>query len=518
MKHFLIIASLSITAILTHGYQFAVSDQEIFIPYILKAADDSLFKNDLLFEQSSSFLSLFYPIYGVLNRLFDLQILFFVSFIIFQFIFFLVIYNFSKTLIKDENLAYLSLFPFLMPKFIGGTATLTYDIFFGYRSIGVVFLILFLNSLFQKKIIKSILFAALGMVFHPLSIVPNLFLPASIFFEKIRHRLSSIDKKVFIAIGFFLILIAAFFSRGIFPRNDEWHSIIKSRDDYLFLSTWGVRGWASFFMYIALILLLLKKLQLAVRKTALLFLSISLTVLIAAYFVLEIIRVPSIAQFQLTRSITPLAYIALTISPLLLVQEKLLLKLIGFVAFLSLSLNAFNLLFISITTLILAFIFQRKLDRSLKISIQFIKFTSAIVIAMALISSFSNEENIRSIIQFPKEKSDWIDLQIWAKSNTNQTDVFLVPPDQTGFRIFSQRPIIGDIKDGAVVIYDYEFAKKWFEIKQDTQNYYNLTTKDFILLQNKYDFSFIVTKLNHSLDYEKIYQNNSWAIYRMGFF
>jgi len=518
MKHLLIILFFSLLALASHGYQFAVSDQEIFIPYILKATNDSLFKADLLFDQPSSMLSLFYPIYGALNKFFDLQILFFASFIVFQFIFFLVIYNFSKTLIKDKNFAYLSLFPFLMPKFIGGTATLTYDVFFGYRSIGVIFLVLFLNSLLQKKFIKSTLFMALGLVFHPLSIVPNLFLASPLFIRKLKHRINFIDKKILIILLLILALLLVIINQFFFQKNDTWLSIIKSRDDYLFLSTWNIRSWASFFMYITLIFLLLKKLKSPVRKTILLFISISLIIFISAYFILEILGISSIARFQLTRSITPLAFIALSISPLLLIQENFFQKFAGFVAFLSLSINSFNLLFFSVVIMIFTLFFQRNQDKSSKISINFIRTISVIIIFLVLFGSLQNGRNIRNKIQFPKESNDWIELQIWAKSNTDQTDIFLVPPDQSGFRIFSERSIVSDIKDGAVVIYDYEFAKKWFGIKHDTQNYYNLTTKDFILLQNKYNFSFIVTKLDHRLDYEKIYQNNSWAVYKMGFF
>src|SRR3989338_267531 len=140
LTHYLIILLASIVAIASHGYQFAVSDQEIFIPYILRWKDPSLFQNDLLFSQPSASTSLFYPIFGIPARFIDLQTLFFLSYLFFQFFFFLAIYRLAFVILKDRKLAYLALLPFFLPKFIGGTATFTFDIFFGYRSIGIVFI------------------------------------------------------------------------------------------------------------------------------------------------------------------------------------------------------------------------------------------------------------------------------------------------------------------------------------------------------------------------------------------
>src|SRR3989344_6791415 len=138
LTHYLIILLASIVAIASHGYQFAASDQEIFIPYILKWKDPSLFPSDLLFNQPSANASLFYPVFGFLSRFADLQAIFFLSYLIFNFLFFLAIYSLSYVILKNRKLSYLALLPFFLPKFIGGTATFTFDIFFGYRLIGII--------------------------------------------------------------------------------------------------------------------------------------------------------------------------------------------------------------------------------------------------------------------------------------------------------------------------------------------------------------------------------------------
>src|SRR3989344_8385906 len=159
LTHYLITLLASIAAVVTHGYQFAVSDQEIFIPYVLKLKDPTLFANDQLFNQPSAGASLFYPIFGLLAKAIDLEAVFFLNYLIFQFFFFLAIYRLSHVILKDQRLAYLALLPFFLPKFVGGTATFTFDNFFGYRSIGIVFMILHLSYLLEKKFLKAAIFA-----------------------------------------------------------------------------------------------------------------------------------------------------------------------------------------------------------------------------------------------------------------------------------------------------------------------------------------------------------------------
>src|SRR3989344_4741007 len=233
LNNYIFLLLLSFTAILIHGYQFGVSDQEIFIPYILKTADPSLFQNDILFTQPSANASLFYSFFG---------------FLVFQFLFFDGIYRLSRV-IFNRNLAYFSLIPFLIPKFIGGTATFTYDPFFGYRSIGLIFLIYYITFLIRGAFYKATTGAILGMLFHPLSIIPNiLILPATILAvskNKIKD-LVIIILVLSISIGLMLWIftVKANFLLENFS-DQEWFSIIRFRDDYLFPSLWSVKGWLS---------------------------------------------------------------------------------------------------------------------------------------------------------------------------------------------------------------------------------------------------------------------------------
>ncbi len=515
MRHYINLVLISLVAIFIHGYQFAVSDQEIFIPYVLKSQNASLFPSDQLFNQSSAHASLFYPVIGFLIKFFDIQTAFFAGYLIFQFAFFTALYHLAKVLIKDKNLSYLSLLPFFLPKFIGGTATPTFDNFFGYRSIGIIFLILYLSYLLQNKFKQAVLIAFLGLVFHPLSIIPNLLLlPASIVNLNKSPRKTSKVVALSLPIILASIIILVFIGSKIFPlRDDIWLSIIKFRDDYLFASTWSYRAWGAIGLYLMIIVLFLGNLQLKIRRTILLFIICSLTVFLLYILTIEIFKITYIAQLQLLRALTPLAYLGLAMSPLFLIYKKPVLKIFGASTFISLCTNQFNLLLISSALFILVLILDKgkqtiNISENYLVAISLTVFIFAILINPKLLT-------IDQRIQYPKRMNNWINVQLWAKENTQKTDIFLVPPDQTGFRIYSQRPIVADIKDGAVSMYNPNYAKNWFAKINDLNLYQNFLDNDFQKLKQSYNFDFIVVPNSQKLNFEKVYENSRFTVYRI---
>lgn len=516
MKHFIKLCIISIVAIFIHGYQFAVSDQEIFIPYILKSANPSLFQGDALFNQSSAHLSLFYPILGFFIKFIDIQTVFFVGYLIFQVTIFAGIYRLSKILLKNEHLAYFSLLPFFLPKFVGGTATQTFDLFFGHRSVGIIFLIFYLSYLLEKKYLKAFVIAIIGFLIHPLSIIPSaLFLPVILLItskEKIKDSLKIISVCLLLLIMSYMFLGNSFYN-SLFIKDSAWYPIIKLRDSYVFMTTWQLLGWAALFIYPAFIFLFYSKIAKGMKKTTLIILMVSLVSIIFNLIILDILKFPNFAQFQLVRSIAPLAYIGLSLSPLLLIYDNKVLKISGAFAFLFLSLNLFYLFLISI--LIFSFcIYTTKDKKVTQPPRQAFIITCIFIILIYLCLNLKSSFFLQEKLQFPKKEDDWISLQRWVQQNTKISDKFLTPPDKTGFRIFSQRPILGDIKDGAVVVYNSKYAKYWYELISTTQN--NDYSNGIKLLRQKniYDFKYIVST-NFNLNFQRVYINESYALYEL---
>lgn len=503
--HLLIIFFVSIVAIFAHGYQFAVSDQEIFIPYILRWQDPSLFQNDLLFDQPSRFASIFYPLSGFLSKIFDLEIIFFLGFLVFQFFFLLAIYRLTLAIFKNKKIAYLSLPLFVLPKFIGGTATMTFDTFFGYRSIGVIFFIFYLAYLLEKRWTQALIFAAIGFIFHPLSIIGSIAI-FPILFAKDKKILPTVLKVAIPILALTLVLIFL-----VLPKDITWLEIIKARDDYLFPSTWSARAWAAMFLYFSLVFVFLNYLAKSLKKQILLIVIVSLAIFLVNFFILEIIRIPHIAQFQLVRSISPVAYIGLILTPLLLLSNNFLLKVLGAIAYVSLVINAFGLFLITFIAFTIVQILS-KYPKYANFKIESRLFVPAIL-TLSLLASIIVGVSAKTI-DFPKPKNDWIDLQLWSRENTAKTDIFLVPPTQTGFRIFSQRSIIGDIKDGAVVMYNQSYASAWRERMKNFENFQQFKKEDFVRVKAKYQFDYIVASQSLQVDLPVIFQNQSFIIYK----
>ncbi|MFQ6048151.1 MAG: DUF6798 domain-containing protein [Phycisphaerae bacterium] len=57
----------------------------------------------------------------------------------------------------------------------------------------------------------------------------------------------------------------------------------------------------------------------------------------------------------------------------------------------------------------------------------------------------------------------WLQVQRWARDNTDLQDVFIVPPQWCGFRLEAERTIYGDWKDGTLMNFDPDFGRQWID-------------------------------------------------------
>lgn len=519
MKHIFIILTISFSSVLLHGYHFAVTDQAIFVPYIMKFMNPSLFPGDILFDQSSAYTSYFYPIIGYLSKIIDIQAIFFIGYLIFHSFFFFGIYNLAKTLTGNKNIAYLSTLPFLMPKFIAGSGIYTLDTFFSYRSVGLVFFLFFLTVIIKNQYYKGSFFAAIAMLFHPLSVIPSLIiLPVTIIFNSKKKLQNLINSSLLFAIVSSPLI---FLSKTRFlpvlweHRLDyEWLSVIKLRDEYLFPSNWIIIEWFAILFYLTIIIVLFRKLNLKLRKNILIIIFVTFIVFIFNFILLEIVRTPIVAELQLVRSVSPIAYISLTLTPLLFRSKNNLIKVLAVIIIASLTANHYWLLAISFAIYLILYLFSNEQLKN-KIPFNIIFVTIVMVVIIHSLKEFDSYKNLKQKFQIPKPKNEWIDIQIWAKAKTDLTDIFLVLPRQIGFRIFSERPIVPDLKDGAVVMYDPIYAQKWSQSQKDFTNFYNLSETEFKNLKSKYQFKYIVTTNDHFLMLDVAYKNSYFVVYKI---
>ena len=58
---------------------------------------------------------------------------------------------------------------------------------------------------------------------------------------------------------------------------------------------------------------------------------------------------------------------------------------------------------------------------------------------------------------------DWMQVQQWAKDKTPSNALFLTRPQDSGFRIYSDRAVVGEWRDGTQLYFNGAFADEWWE-------------------------------------------------------
>ncbi len=135
---------------------------------------------------------------------------------------------------------------------------------------------------------------------------------------------------------------------------------------------------------------------------------------------------------------------------------------------------------------------------------------------------------VRSFIGgvFVTQDKEWVDVQKWARYNTDRDDIFLVPPNMGSFRVYSHRGIVFDWKGGTFALYfSWRYAKEWWKRLQDfhptsytpealANAYRKMSKNDKLVLAKKYHSKYIVVSNPNDFKEEPVYSNTKWSIYK----
>lgn len=143
---------------------------------------------------------------------------------------------------------------------------------------------------------------------------------------------------------------------------------------------------------------------------------------------------------------------------------------------------------------------------------------SALLVGVGLISLKMHAHNdFAGHLQLPcfQSTKDWTMVQKWCRENTPDNATFLVPFHIGGFRVHSQRSVVGEWKDGGPGIFSKSFAKKWFKRGLDLSGYNNYDKAKIIEMKNKYGADHAVTQKKYKFDFPLLYQNNGYNVYAL---
>lgn len=457
-----------------HRYSYGIGDQAIHIPLIQKAIDPNLYPNDLLFTAGQGKLSLFYIWSGYLINYIKLDIAtyFFLGYICFIFLFFLALFFLGRFFFGSKywSAVFFAVF-FLVPLQVGGTATYTFEISFVPRLIAFVFSLYALYFTLVKKYFFVLLVLSLIFAIHPISFFYIFFILFMIVIISKSYP-SALNLilfiVVFLTINFPLISNMDYKLRNysILNESSKWIEILRERNFYVFLELWNVRAWINLLLITLPTIYYIFFYKKAQRKL----LTLSKIIFIASVLA-------TLVQFLFT-TLWPLTNII-----------QLQLSRIWVFSYLSSALSLAAIL------------------SSLKVNIK--RLSVFLIFILLLLSPFYHKK------WYYTQNISWIKTQKWVNSNTGKSCLFLTPFKHQGFRVYARRATVAEFKDGTLSFYSQQFAREWDERSRNISNWETSSVDQLKNLQNKYNFSYLVTLSERIIPLESVYNDGIYVVYRM---
>ncbi len=114
---------------------------------------------------------------------------------------------------------------------------------------------------------------------------------------------------------------------------------------------------------------------------------------------------------------------------------------------------------------------------------------------------------------------DFVRMQLWVRDNTPSDAVILTPTDQAGFRVFSERAIVGEWKDGTMQYFSAAFTREWdsrMQALDGERGFGGLTPAALEQLGARYGARYVVARADAKLPFPRLYRSGRWAIHRLG--
>jgi hypothetical protein len=114
------------------------------------------------------------------------------------------------------------------------------------------------------------------------------------------------------------------------------------------------------------------------------------------------------------------------------------------------------------------------------------------------------------------ESGAWRDVQNWVRLHTPKDAILVTPPQEAGFRVFSERTVVGEWKDGTQQYFDERFASEWAARMQalGPEGYVKLSDEQLTQIARRFGASYVVTPLRRRRPgLEERYRNGHYAVY-----
>ncbi len=113
---------------------------------------------------------------------------------------------------------------------------------------------------------------------------------------------------------------------------------------------------------------------------------------------------------------------------------------------------------------------------------------------------------------------DWIEAQLWVKENTSKDVKLLTPPTEIGFRVYSERAIVCELKDGTQQYFKNEFGFQWWEkvnrLNPEENPFKNKSESELINIGKDYGAKYLVFYNDKDLSLKQVFRNDTYVVYQ----
>jgi hypothetical protein len=241
-------------ALVVHHYKFVNDDQILYIPFLRRIVEPSLYPGDYFFDQAQANISLFEDVFVWPVRWLGLEWTMLIGYLIAQFAILLCLFTLARSLTTRRG-AYLAMILFILPVSLGGTFVRTYDNYFNPRTFALPLSLLTLTALWGRKPLAAAILASLQLLLHPLSglhvwLVSVLMLAWWAYKHQVRKE--SLSGAAVLLLGTLGLLVWNAGGTGGLWLDAEWKAVLWQRTPYVFLASWKVHDWISLGIYLML--------------------------------------------------------------------------------------------------------------------------------------------------------------------------------------------------------------------------------------------------------------------------
>jgi len=527
---------LTLFVLLAYGYYFGTFDQASHIPFLKKTIDPFLYPNDHFFDLRDSHYSYFWLLFIPFYKVHLLEPVMFVVHILSIYLTFWAVWKLSKTIFHNPLTTFLATITSAFPH-IGFSGFPLFEFSMLNRTVVLPFELIAFDYYLRKNYKASFFILGILYNFHALSVN---FVIAMVGVDMLLSLIRKRDTKTFQAIPFFLIsalpvLIWKFGHSGVqLSAQWEWFHILNTTTFFHLFNFISIANPSVTLLTAggvsALILFFIAKKHIsknAIHETVTHFMFGGIFILLVQLFATTFYPSTIIIQAQVVRIGTFLSLFAyLYMSHMISTHQKSTSHFVCFVTSLFLS---FSPLFLLISLLF----WRIKNSNVLKMA------TLCIVVVFFTTLSILLWSNLaRPGIYIWPRKTPFYDVQMWAKTHTPRTAVFITPPANwwlydEEWRVGSERSTVSTLSELLEGAFDPSYISYWkprFEdiapgaleqfkgnylvnLKIANDSYYVHSTQEFVALSKKYKASYLVVEKQYKYSLPIVYQNTEYTIY-----